>query len=244
MIGLCVGIGERHARAARRAARRVKRWLGVDHVVILGKATLDKWCPAEAGWRDEVSRIQCLRLYSFRILSGVDRIFHFDADWYARQHPDDAACETFHNSEDFLGVWDFPARELEGRYGLPTGTYFNGGFWVANRKNHARAFEYAIEHRRELPELYADQCILNQAFARCGITPRFMPRHWGGLWLPDEDPVAIHGRGNPDRDPECHGYIQLDSSELARLSDDHFRPDGLTVTARPWRPKNGKPVQL
>ena len=54
--------------------------------------------------------------------------------------------------------------------------YFNSGFFIANRKNHASLFKACQEEWGNINWRWHDQCLLNFIFERTGTPVRYLDR--------------------------------------------------------------------
>jgi lipopolysaccharide biosynthesis glycosyltransferase len=104
-----------------------------------------------------------VKISIFNIFPDLERIVFFDADWRPVRPfnvfeycPDPEkiyfTIDRNHYSEE--------VKELEKKYNMSSGTYFNSGFFVVSRSA-KKYFDEALENFYDYEEKYFDQCVLN-----------------------------------------------------------------------------------
>jgi hypothetical protein len=104
-----------------------------------------------------------IKISIFNIYPDLDRIVFFDADWRPVRPfnifdycPDP---EKIYFTID-RNLYSEDVKELEVKYNIKPGKYFNSGFFIVSR-NAKKYFDEAYENFYQYDEKYFDQCVLN-----------------------------------------------------------------------------------
>lgn len=155
-VAVTIGIGEHYA-YAQKSAELVRKHLGLETRIItdehLGFA-LDLPTFAHKVWT--------LKYKIWDIFPDLDFIMYHDCDWRPVRDfnimdflpdPNDLYfCRDRHNDH---------IQGLERKYGLKPNTYFNAGWFVANRK-HKALFDHCYTNYHNYEVVWHDQCVSNQ----------------------------------------------------------------------------------
>jgi hypothetical protein len=197
MIGVTIAIGPKYRFFAEQAAKRVEKYLGIE-TMILGDGCAGmaaNICPAD------VKELSCvLKFYVFEA-TAKDKVFYFDADWGMRRPPSKEELAML-ESDNFLCVKDRihcdSVKECEKRVGIEPGTYFNAGFFVANRRRHYEVFRWCQDNYENVAKCYWDQCVFNHALPKLAKPITYLPHEWNDMDGITQNPIARHVAENYD----------------------------------------------
>lgn len=155
-----VGIGNDFSRMAKWNGDFVEKFLGLE-VRIINSDYYHLGFKKDT-WLDSVT-CATVKLHIFDIYPDLDRIVFFDADWRpvrpfnVFEHCPDPEKMYFTIDRNYYSE---EVKELETKYNMKPGTYFNSGFFVVSR-NSKKYFDEAIKNFYTYDEKYFDQCVLN-----------------------------------------------------------------------------------
>lgn len=195
MIGVTVGIGDKHRRFAERAKQSVLKHTPLDEVKIL----------------EEFDRGVSIYYTTFYLFDMFDceAIFYFDADICMVNDWDVTSYERF------SAVRDISEHSLiqsaSDRYDLDPEKYINAGMFIADRSKHKwifdRAKEIAFGDEYEMDRL-KDQTALNIVLQHNDVDVNYLPRKYNvmgpmvdgldGFEVTDES-VLLHGTPDVDQ---------------------------------------------
>jgi hypothetical protein len=206
MIAVTIAVGERHEQLAEQAAASVEWSTGLRAYVL--RETPGEWQPAKY-------KLKLLEMFS------SESVLYFDADTYFVRKWD---VRQFDGDTEFIAVRDMPsgARDADCyRYDIDRERYFNSGIWIANNRNHGRAFHLAhvLCHSPTYQTRFKyEQTALNVAIQRLAVPVRFLDNRYNWLCDPKvkrpDEPVVIHMGGGRFGGP--HERIFNEAIEHAR----------------------------
>jgi len=155
-VAVTIGIGEHYA-YAQKSAEYVRKHLGLETRIIT-----EEHLPFALDLPIFSHKVWTLKYRIWDIFPDLDFIMYHDCDW--RPVRDFDIMDYLPDSNDLYFCLDRNndhTQELEGRYGLKPNTYFNAGWFVANRK-HKALFDYCFENYGKYENKWGDQCVSNQ----------------------------------------------------------------------------------
>jgi lipopolysaccharide biosynthesis glycosyltransferase len=226
-VAVTIGIGEHYA-YAQKSAELVRKHLGLETRIIteehLGFA-LDLPTFAHKVWT--------LKYKIWDIFPDLDFIMYHDCDWRPVRDFDIMDFLTDPNDLYFcLDRNNDHTKGLEKKYGLKPNTYFNAGWFVANRK-HKALFDHCYTNYHNYEVVWHDQCVSNQvmkglvtlADKRLNVMDLYKDYH-------ESEILAFHSSGNypfyqgqtePDWQTTVPERIMLwDDSETWATARQHF----------------------
>lgn len=189
MIGVTIGIGERHAQLAVKAGKAIQEYYGVDKILVLNDKHLEIYCPNANRFPDAIRRMFFLK-FCIPLICDDNRWLYFDADYRVIKHPPSYWLESLRFSEKLLAVNDcWP----QCPYPWP---YHNAGFYVANRAAHEQLFAWCRANYFSVPEIFGEQCVWNRGIRELGVKVLELPYEFNAresVWTGPGDPIAKHG---------------------------------------------------
>jgi hypothetical protein len=155
-VAVTIGIGD-HLSYAKKSAEYVRKHLGLETRIITEEhlhLALDLPTLAERVWT--------LKYKIWDIFPDLDFIMYHDSDW--RPVRDFDIMDFLHDPNDLYFCRDRQNDHIQGleqKYGLKPFTYFNAGWFVANRK-HKALFDHCYNNYRSYDIVWHDQCVSNQ----------------------------------------------------------------------------------
>jgi hypothetical protein len=155
-VAVTIGIGE-HLAYAKKSAALVRKHLGLETRIITDEhlhLALDLPTLAEKVWT--------LKYKIWDIFPDLDFIMYHDCDW--RPVRDFDVMDFLPDPNDLCFCRDRQNDHIQGleqKYGLKPFTYFNAGWFVANRK-HKALFDHCYNNYRSYDIVWHDQCVSNQ----------------------------------------------------------------------------------
>jgi hypothetical protein len=156
-VAVTIGIGD-HLAYAKKSAEYVRKHLGLETRIITDEhlhLALDLPTLAEKVWT--------LKYKIWDIFPDLDFIMYHDSDW--RPVRDFDLMDFLPDPNDLYFCRDRQNDHIQGleqKYGLKPFTYFNAGWFVANRK-HKALFDHCYNNYRSYDIVWHDQCVSNQA---------------------------------------------------------------------------------
>ncbi len=184
MVSVTIGVGEKFRPLAEASAARVREFYGVRHSIVLDERHLEA-CPPQHLFRDFPRRVFWLKWMVPLFFPNVERWLYHDADVTVLRDPGPETRRVLNTDPRLIGVEDWwPER--------PPG-YLNAGFTVFNRA-HLDLLDWCRTNYWKVPEVFGDQCVLNYAIKKLGISCLALPREYN-VGKPNQhpDPVAVHG---------------------------------------------------
>jgi lipopolysaccharide biosynthesis glycosyltransferase len=160
MIAVTIGVGEKHRRYAEKSAEKVRDLLGMETRIIS-----DEYLHLAVEGGTVKDRVYSLKFSIFDIYPDIDRVMYFDCDWRPVKRFN---LHEFVPNENGLyfcvdRIEGEHVQGLEDKFKLNRGTYFNAGWFVANRL-HAELFAFCKKNYWEYGKVWYDQCVMNQVF--------------------------------------------------------------------------------
>ncbi len=155
-VAVTIGIGE-HLAYAKKSAALVRKHMGLETRIIT-----DEHLGHALRLKEHSHRIYTLKFSIFDIFPEIDLVMYHDCDWRPVRN-----FNLADHLPDFKDVYFCLDRDnghtkgLEQQYRLKPSTYFNAGWFVANRK-HKPIFDYCKKNYRRYENKWGDQCVLNQ----------------------------------------------------------------------------------
>jgi Lipopolysaccharide biosynthesis proteins, LPS:glycosyltransferases len=244
-VAVTIGIGD-YLAYAQKSAELVRKHLGLETRIIteehLGFA-LDLPTFAHKVWT--------LKYKIWDIFPDLDFIMYHDCDWRPVRDFDIMDFLTDPNDLYFcLDRNNDHTKGLEKKYGLKPNTYFNAGWFVANRK-HKALFDHCYTNYHNYEVVWHDQCVSNQvmkglvtlADKRLNVMDLYKDYH-------ESEILAFHSSGNypfyqgqtePDWNTTVPERImQWDDSEAWATARQHFIE--IYETAKQYR--RGKALEV
>jgi lipopolysaccharide biosynthesis glycosyltransferase len=175
MRAVTSGLFDDYQSLAQEAARRFQKHTGLP-VVLLDHRDLmkikDHPLIKHAG-ENKREQALLLKIFLFDLIPDDDFIW-FDAD-YACIAPWDPLKDY---DGSFTAIRDRTAYllKLNDIKSSSIINYFNSGFFIANRQNHASLFRFCQEEWQNIEWRWHDQCLLNFIFERTGTPVRYLDR--------------------------------------------------------------------
>lgn len=226
-VAVTIGIGEHYA-YAQKSAEYVRKHLGLETRIIteehLGFA-LDLPTFAHKVWT--------LKYRIWDIFPDLDFIMYHDCDW--RPVRDFNIMDFLPDPNDLYYCRDRHNDHIEGlekKYGLKPNTYFNAGWFVANR-NHKALFDYCYSNYHNYEVVWHDQCVSNQvmkglvtlADKRLNVMDLFGDYHESEIYAfhSSRNYAFYKGEPEPDWNTTVPERIMLwDDSETWATARQHF----------------------
>lgn len=155
-VAVTIGIGEHYA-YAEKSAEYVRKHLGLETRIINDEhlhLALDLPTLAQKVWT--------LKYKIWDIFPDLDFIMYHDCDW--RPVRDFDIMDFLPDPNDLYFCRDRQNDHIQGlekKYGLEPYTYFNAGWFVANRK-HKALFDHCYTNYHNYDVVWHDQCVSNQ----------------------------------------------------------------------------------
>lgn len=226
-VAVTIGIGEHYA-YAEKSAELVRKHLGLETRIIT-----DEHLPFALDLPFFNQKVWTLKYKIWDIWPDLDFVMYHDCDWRPVRDfdimdflpdPNDLYfCRDRHNDH---------IQGLEQKYGLKPNTYFNAGWFVANRK-HKALFDHCYTNYHNYEVVWHDQCVSNQAMKglvtladkRLNVMDLYKDYH-------ESEILAFHSSGNypfyqgqtePDWNTTVPERIMLwDDSETWATARQHF----------------------
>lgn len=201
-LAVTLGIGEKYEHYARCAAARVKKYMGLDVVVI---NDIDNWTIDTIDKGKTFEIIQSSKFFLMDIIMSYgftfqqwDRIMYFDCDWRPVKEWDvDALLPHVYGNAYHVADRGYITHviNLEKRHKLQPGTYVNAG-WFLYGKEMLNDLHYAVEQYHNYDKEHNEQCQLNHIMKnKIIIAPRKYNTMNHGI-LPKEDIYGFHDSSN------------------------------------------------
>ena len=190
-VAVTIGIGE-HLAYAKKSAEYVRKHLGLETRIIT-----DEHLHLALDLPTLKERIWTLKYKIWDIFPDLDFIMYHDCDWRPVRKFD--VMDFIPDPNDLYFCRDRQndhIEELEQNYGLDPNTYFNAGWFVANRK-HKALFDHCFENYGKYENRWGDQCVSNQvmkgvvtlADKRLNVMDLYQHYH-------ESEILAFHSSGN------------------------------------------------
>jgi hypothetical protein len=131
------------------------------------------------------------------IWPDLDLVMYHDCDW--RPVRDFDLTDYLPDFKDVYFCLDRDndhTRGLEQQYGLKPSTYFNAGWFVANRK-HKPIFDFCHKNYFRYENKWGDQCVSNQVFKNLvTLADKRLNVMDVGTNIPNEEVLAFHSSAN------------------------------------------------
>ena len=264
MIGVTIGIGEKHYRYAQHAAMHFERNSGLKaHILTDDHYKEVRGHPVFRCTDDEKERICFLKFFLYDFFPEEKGIVYFDCDWQMLRKFE------FNLHWRLLVVRDRTEHLLRDKEVKASDhfNYFNAGFMVSN-VDHRPLFERCKQDTPLIPRAYQDQCVWNNLVEKMGIEVKYLHRIFNtmdiGRGLYSTETVAIH-RGDYNypfyegqttlgfaqseepisdfliRQKEQAGLYRLYSGPAYKTI--HLHPDGTTSDGTYWVDR-GKGIKM
>lgn len=250
MIAVTIGVGDSFLSLAKDAADAVKFFYRIDDVRIIDESFLHLCPDIEKFKSDRSRRIFWLKFLVPIIFPDVERWLYFDADYRPIRSPGKNDLDIIHGDPNFVAVrdwWECPPYPW---------TYYNAGFYVANRTEHGKLFEWCRTNYFNCREKYGEQCVMNEGLAVLGSKVTEMPRSFNtGKAEQCDAPIGVHGYWFDHRKRWCRcGNAGPEDYNQARLEKSchvcwlqRWHPDKMPslggVIAKKTEPKKKKKVR-
>lgn len=244
-VAVTIGIGQHYA-YAEKSAELVRKHLGLETRIIT-----DEHLPFALDLPFFNQKVWTLKYKIWDIWPDLDFIMYHDCDW--RPVRDFNLLDHLPDPNDLYFCLDRDndhTQELERQYGLKPYTYFNAGWFVANRK-HKPIFDHCFNNYGKYQTTWGDQCVSNQAMKglvtladkRLNVMDLYKDYH-------ESEILAFHSSGNypfyqgqtePDWQTTVPERImQWDDSEEWATARQHFIE--IYETAKQYR--RGKALEV
>jgi len=244
-VAVTIGIGD-YLAYAEKSAELVRKHLGLETRIIT-----DEHLPFALDLPVFKEKVWTLKYKIWDIWPDLDFIMYHDCDW--RPVRDFNLIDHLPDPNDLYFCLDRDnehTQQLERQYGLKPNTYFNAGFFVANRK-HKPIFEHCFNNYGKYQSTWGDQCVSNQAMKglvtladkRLNVMDLYKDYH-------ESEILAFHSSGNyafyqGQTEPEWQTTVperimQWDDSETWATARQHFIE--IYETAKQYR--RGKALEV
>lgn len=191
MIGVTIGIGEKHLAYAREAAKRFEKYTGLKAVIMteeyLKEVQHHEIFKSARCFEDKVF---FLKFFVFKFFA--DDVFYFDADY--------CCVDYFYPHHSFDGRFTACRDRIHSLYDKKiilsnVQNYFNAGMFLAAYENRSM-FEKCLNDGPKIPFVYGDQCIFNAVVEEYKHPVRYLDKRHNCLdftgIMVDCDVKAIH----------------------------------------------------
>lgn len=208
MVAITIGVGEEHNFYAHEAARRMRKYTGLD-TYILDDNHMKEYGSHPVFKLADPKKCEChyIKFFIWDILPNENDILYFDCDYCAlREFQPDLYLD--------YGLWASPTNALltvrdrtselqPHKQNIATVLhYFNAGFFIARRDRHQGLAELCKKYPNRDGIQWNDQCIWNQTVVNNKTKISYLPRIFNfldtGQPLLDSNPYAIHSSANYD----------------------------------------------
>jgi lipopolysaccharide biosynthesis glycosyltransferase len=155
-VAVTIGIGE-HLAYAKKSAALVRKHLGLETRIIT-----DEHLHHALNLHQFNEKVWTLKYKIWDIFPDLDFIMYHDCDW--RPVRKFEVMDFLPDPNDLYFCRDRQNDHIQGleqKYGLKPFTYFNAGWFVANRK-HKALFDHCYNNYRSYDIVWHDQCVSNQ----------------------------------------------------------------------------------
>lgn len=160
-IAVTIATGD-YFRYGEKAAYEVSKFMGLETRILSDEHL--KWAVKSDSFKDQVCS---LKFSIFDIFPDIDLVMYHDCDW--RPVRPFRLSDYIASFDQFLACVDRVegdhVKGLEKRFNLQEGTYFNAGWFVANRR-HADLFRHARDNYFDYENVWFDQCVFNQVLKK------------------------------------------------------------------------------
>lgn len=214
-----IGIGDRFEDLARRNGRTVSSRLGIPDLIVLNESHLEQYAPPLESFKDPQRRIHWLKFAIPQILPNLDRWVWIDADYKMVRAIDRRVLFAIRNDPRLIAAecwWESP----------PAKPYFNAGFYVANRAQHGRLFDWCRENYFTTPETFGEQCVWNAGIKALGLDVLVLPREYNtGKPGQCSLPIGVHGYWYTGHSAKAETLARFDETNLyPQLAQKRFNP--------------------
>jgi lipopolysaccharide biosynthesis glycosyltransferase len=190
VIGVTIGIGERHKAYAEKSIEAFERFTGIEARMIDDEMFSRYDFTHMSEHHNE--RTWIMKLYMFELFPDVENFIYFDCDWLATCHMD---LKNYLNKKEFHCVRDRiykdDVKQAAENIGKSGQEYFNAGFYIINRAHHKHVLEYAREIYMDSAKQWGDQCVTNRAVNDLAIPVLYLGREYNFM---DYDPNSWAGQ--------------------------------------------------
>lgn len=203
--------------------------LGLDKIIILSEEHLSQIDTSHIESFGE--KAFYLKLFVFRLFPEIDRYLYFDVDWNCLNIPIERDKSDILDSEKLVVVRDRPTFDFvisaSKKINIDNFRYFNAGFYVVNRKSHFLFFEKCIDFYKDVPKVYADQCMMNYVAFNYDYSVKYVNRMWNfmdrnGSFVKRLKCIGYHSPYNYDHHEGSirleKGDIEVDQQMMCRTS--------------------------
>ncbi len=191
-VAVTIGIGK-YLGYAEKSSEYVRNYLGLETRIITDEH-LDYGIPS-LGFTHKVFSI---KFSIFDIFPDIERVMYHDCDWRpVRQFdlmpyiPDPKGLYFALDRVETEHIQD-----LERKYGMEPRSYFNAGWFVADREQH-QMLQHCKNHYFDYKNRWGDQCVLNQVNkGKVTIADRRLNVMDLGNLYPDSEVLGYHGGTN------------------------------------------------
>lgn len=190
-VAVTIGIGA-HLAYAEKSAELVRKHLGLETRIIT-----DEHLHLALNLRQLKEKVWTLKYRIWDIYPDIDFIVYHDCDW--RPVRKFNLLEHLPDPNDLYFCRDRDNEHIQGleqKYGLKPNTYFNAGWFVANRK-HKPIFDFCYKNYSKYQTTWGDQCVSNQVMKNVvTLADKRLNVMDTNTDIPNKKVLAFHSSGN------------------------------------------------
>ena len=188
---ITIGVGD-YLKHAEKSAELVRKHLGLETRIIT-----DEHLHHALNLHQFKEMVWTLKYKIWDIWPDLDLVMYHDCDW--RPVRDFDLADYLPDFKDVYFCLDRDndhTKELEQQYRLKPSTYFNAGWFVANRK-HKPIFDFCYKNYFRYENIWGDQCVSNQVFKNLvTLADKRLNVMDVNTNIPNEEVLAFHSSAN------------------------------------------------